>query len=291
MTGKAVIVVGSLHCDIVVEASRLPTLGETLPGRQWFPKFGGKGGNQAVAAASSGLSIETRMVGAVGGDDFATFLLDHLQASGLATDFIARRADSRTGMSVAISVDSGDYGAVIVSGVNLELSPDVLETEALWRNAGVLILQNEIPERINLAAARAARRHGLRVCLNAAPARPLDKDLTELIDILVINAIEAEAYCGLAVNDLGSAERAASALVRSYPSVVVTAGGSGLAVSSKDGVSFSLQAKKVDVVSTHGAGDVFVGVLCAMLVAGRDLRAACETANARAAEHVASPTA
>ncbi|MCP4379818.1 MAG: hypothetical protein GY798_00045 [Hyphomicrobiales bacterium] len=162
--------------------------------------------------------------------------------------------------------------------------------ETLWADAGILVLQKEILDPINIAAAAAARERGLRICLNAAPARPLPGELVSLVDIIVVNAIEAEVYSGVAVEDLASAGRAADALAQTYPAAIVTAGGHGLATAAQDGAAFCLPAKNVELVSTHGAGDVFVGTLCAALAGGDDLRAACETANARAAEHVVKPT-
>ena len=132
-------------------------------------------------------------------------------------------------MSVAISDDAGDYGAVIVSVANLRIDPSLVTEKELWLDAKVLILQNEVPEPLNILAASAARAAGAIVCLNAAPYRPMSDEFLALIDVLVVNAIEAEQLASIAVTDLASARNAADRLLQRFPSVVVTAGGDGVA--------------------------------------------------------------
>ena len=151
-------VVGSLHYDIMVDAPDRPRKGETVTGYAWRPKFGGKGGNQAVAAAKAG--AEVRMAGAVGDDEFGRFLLER-SAPAASMRHVSRACPGTgSGMSVAISDAGGDYGAVIVSGANLLVDPAAFAEPGLWQDARALILQNEMPEAINVAAARAARAAG-----------------------------------------------------------------------------------------------------------------------------------
>ncbi|MEP0521117.1 MAG: ribokinase [Hyphomicrobiales bacterium] len=283
-----VVVIGSLHYDIVVAAPDRPRKGETVIGSRWHPKFGGKGGNQAVAAARAG--SEVRFVGAVGDDDFSNFLLEELKLANINSNYISKSTKSGSGMSVAILDEEGDYGAVIVSGANAEIDTACLANAALWKNAKVLVLQNEVPTAVNLAAARAAKMHGLQVCLNAAPSRALPQELLNSIDILVVNAIEAEDLCGLPVASLKDAEKAASKLIDLVPTVIVTAGGDGVTIASAGGEFSSLAALPVDVVSTLGAGDMFVGTLCASLAAGNDSSSALSAANRAAAHHVSAAT-
>jgi ribokinase len=287
-SSRAVVVVGSLHYDIVVDAPDRPRKGETVAGYGWRPKFGGKGGNQAVAAARAGAPV--RMVGAVGNDDFGRYLMRRLDRSGVDASRVAVLDGVGSGMSVAIMDAEGDYGAVIVSGANLAADVAALGDETLWSDAGLLVLQNEMPETTNLAAAMAARRAGVPVCLNAAPYRSLGQEFAGLVDILVVNAIEAEQFCGLPVDDLASAAAAAEMLARAFPRVVVTAGAAGLAGrDAASGQTVSLPALPVKLVSTHGAGDAFVGAFAAALVAGSPFIDCLRAANVAAAAHVSSP--
>jgi ribokinase len=160
----AVIVVGSLHYDIMVDAPYRPRKGETIAGRRWSPKFGGKGGNQAVAARRQG--VPTVMVGAVGDDSFGTALLAGLDRARVDRTNVAVLSGVGSGMSVAIFDDDGDYGAVIVSGANLAIAPGQASAELLSQGK-VLVLQNEIPEIVNEAVARHARDLGVATILNA----------------------------------------------------------------------------------------------------------------------------
>jgi ribokinase len=285
-TAPIIVVVGSLHYDIVVDAPDRPRKGETVAGYAWRPKFGGKGGNQAVAAAKAGARV--RMAGAIGDDDFGRFLLNRLGASGVDHSRVVKLPDVGSGMSVAISDAGGDYGAVIVSGSNLHIRETDVADPGLWADAQALILQNEVPEAINLAAARAAQAAGARVCLNAAPARLLSPELANLVDVLIVNAIEAEDLCGVAVRDLASAAEAAKELSSQFASVVVTAGGDGVAGIENGSPAIQVPARPVTLVSTHGAGDVFVGSFVASWAQRQGFSRSIEVANDAAAAHVSA---
>ncbi|MDH6265861.1 ribokinase [Rhizobium sp. SG_E_25_P2] len=278
----SVVVLGSLHYDIMVYGPDRPRKGETVTGRAWEPKCGGKGGNQAVAAARAG--VATAMIGAVADDAFGKALIDNLKAGGVDHSHVRTLAGSGSGMSVAIFDAEGDYGAVIVSGSNLALGQaDIDAAVDLFTNGAVLVLQNEAPEAANIAAAKAMREAGGAVILNAAPARPLSEEMAGLVDVLVVNAIEAEQIGGSAVVDsLSGALDAARALAKRFPAVVVTAGGDGVAA-VVDGEEYSIEAIKVKLVSTHGAGDEFTGVLAAELARGAGFEQALHSANRAAA--------
>jgi ribokinase len=287
-SSRAVAVLGSLHLDIMVHAPDRPRKGETLPGSAWMYKAGGKGGNQAVAAAQFG--AQAFMIGRVGDDDFGRRLLSHLQGARVDTRHVRVDAEAGSGMSVAIIDAEGDYGAVIVSGTNLRIAEeDIRDALKVFRQASVLVLQNEVPDATNVLAAEAAKRHGARVVLNAAPARPLDLLLAANVDLLVVNAIEAEMMCGVVVRSLDAAAEAAAQLSHQVNNVVVTAGGLGLAL-AEAGRSPQLDAAHaVTLVDTHGAGDAFIGALVARLVAGSSLLEATRFANAAAALFVSTP--
>lgn len=283
----AVVVLGSLHYDIIVHGPARPRKGETVTGDDWQPKCGGKGGNQAVAAAKTGMPAA--MIGAVGDDEFGRFLVENLAAIDVDHRFVRVVAGERTGMSVAIFDNEGDYGAVIVSGSNLALGlKDVENAKELFSPGGVLILQNEVPEVANVAAARAMKALGGQVLLNAAPARIPSRELVSLVDVIVVNAIEAELLANAPViEDLKGALDAARTLAATYPTAVVTAGGNGVACVSRYG-ELAIEAIKVRLVSTHGAGDEFTGVLAAELASGKQIEAALHTANRAAALLVSS---
>lgn len=284
-----VLVVGSLHHDIMVEADHLPRVDETAVGSRWYPKFGGKGGNQVVAARKAG--VAARLCGAVGQDGFGTFLLAALDAAQVDRQFVRVLADVGSGMSVAIQIAAGDYAATIVSGANLAIDPAVFDDPALWDGVRVLVLQNEIRTEVNIAAAQAARARGITVILNAAPARELPKPLISCVDVLVVNAVEAEMFGTQAVTDLPSALEAAGYLASRFESVVVTAGAAGLAAWTAEDARIVIPATKVEVASTHGAGDCFTGTLAAAIATGEGLEAACRRASEAASRHVGTPLA
>jgi ribokinase len=287
-TTARVVVVGSLHLDIVVRASERPRKGETLPGQSWGYKPGGKGGNQAVAAAQFGASVW--MIGRVGNDDFGSRLLGHLKSARVDTQQVSVDLETGSGMSVAVVDAEGDYGAVIVSGANLQLSKaEVDKARHIISGARILVLQNEVPAVTNLAAARLAKDHRVPVILNAAPARPLGRDLAANVDLLIVNAVEAEMICGVAVTTLSAATKAAVILSDQVPGVIVTAGGLGLALAVRGEPSYAEAAHPVILLDTHGAGDAFVGALSARWASGALLIEAVRFANAAAALFVSTP--
>ena len=252
-------------------------------GTRWFPKFGGKGGNQAVAAAK--LGAEVRMVAAVGQDGFADELIAGLEAAGVDHNEV-KRVDTGSGMSVAIIDSDGDYSAVVVSGSNALIDTSIVTNPDLYTDASVLLLQNEIPAATNLAAAKAARASNVRVIWNAAPMRPDNESLLHEVDLIIVNAIEAEQFTGLKVTRLNEAKNAALKLCELDVDAVVTAGAAGCAWASKSGTAKQLAAQRVDNAQAHGAGDVFCGALAARLIRA-SLEESIEFASEKANRHVA----
>lgn len=284
-----VTVFGSLHYDIAVYGPARPRKGETVTGHAWGPKCGGKGGNQAVSAAKAGCRAE--MIGAVGGDDFGQTLLANLDRKGVGRQFVRMEAGAKSGMSVAIFDADGDYGAVIVSGTNLSLGDkDVAAARDILNQTKVLLVQNEVPDAANVAAAKAVRAAGGITLFNAAPARAVSGELAALVDILVVNAIEAEFLaCVPVVDSLEGALAAAQRLASSYAAAIVTAGGQGVAFADSQGRSISVPGEKVRAESTHGAGDEFLGALASALAKGTDIEIALRAANHAAAVLVSTP--
>lgn len=278
-------VVGSLHFDIMVQAPYLPRTGETLIGDAWWWKPGGKGGNQAMAAARHGARVE--MIGCLGDDGFGARLRERLVAAGVGIDGVHTVAQG-SGMSVAIQQAGGDYAAIVVSGANRDIDGEqVTRSAEIIGDSQVLVLQNEVPPVANVAAARLARATGTTVVLNAAPARSLD-DLVGLVDILVVNAIEAEMLGAGEVEGLEAGAEAALALRGLAPNVIVTLGAAGLAAASGRG-TWTIPAHDVPRAESHAAGDTFVGALAARLAHGDELDTALRYANAAAALHVSTP--
>ena len=283
-----VIVCGSLHLDIVVTAPAIPRLDETAVGSGWKKVCGGKGGNQAVQAARAG--ARTAMIGRIGRDDFGETLVANLKAANVDVSVLSVDTVSGTGMSVAILQDDGDYGAVIVSGANLTIDPATFHES--WQHLGgarVLVLQNEVPHAVNVAAARAAKADGAQVLFNAAPARDVGRDLLDRVDVLILNRVEAEAMLAAPVSDRASARRALDAAGKGWPAMVVTLGGDGLVLRTLQGDVTEIEPIAVKATSTHGAGDCFVGHLAARLAAADTLQEASLHANAQAAAFVSRP--
>jgi ribokinase len=280
-----VIVCGSLHLDIVVQAGALPRIDETAVGSSWKQICGGKGGNQAVQAARAG--ARTAMIGRVGEDAFGKTLLANLLNEGVDVSGVSVDASVGSGMSVAILQDNGDYGAVIVSGSNLCIDTNMLY--AHWTALGgtkILVLQNEVPDAVNLAIAKTAHAAGAQVVINAAPARELSQGLLAQIDVLIVNRVEAEAMTGCTVTNRESARAALQKLASSSRSVIITLGGDGLVVATAKGDIVEIEPIPVRVTSTHGAGDCFVGALSAQLASGASLVDGCRLANRTAAAFV-----
>lgn len=285
---SAVAVVGSLHYDILVTGADRPRRGETLFGEAWAWKCGGKGGNQAIEAARHG--AETAFVGAVGEDDFGEALLRRLDEAQVNATEVLRLANIGSGMSVALFDPGGDYGAVIVPGANWGISPATLESSRVVENCRVLLLQNEIRPETNLAAATIARKGGATIVLNAAPARTVADELMGLVDLLVVNEIEAEVLAGCPpVSGMEAAEAAAATLLDRAPQVMVTLGGDGLVLARREKPPMRVAGHAVAVESTHGAGDAVIGALAAQLAEGALLTGAAHYANAAAAILVATP--
>ena len=280
-----VVVVGSLHLDVVVTAPRLPAPDETLMGETVALVCGGKGGNQAVAASRHG--APTAMLGRVGGDIFAAALVANLREAGVDTSLIQRDEEATSGLSVAVVGADGEYGAVVVSAANRALSPDgfVFPDGAL-----VLLMQNEVPEAVNRAVAAAARGNGATVVLNAAPMRPTTPEMLRLVDLLIVNRIEAEGLFATAIRTaedaLEAAERAGAGIAGE---IIVTLGSDGLVHRDRRGRVRYHAIRPAPVVSAHGAGDVFVGALCARMAASAAMEDAIAYGQAAAARFVSTP--
>ncbi|MEX0346697.1 MAG: PfkB family carbohydrate kinase [Rhizobiaceae bacterium] len=284
MTIGMIFVVGSLHYDIVVDAPKLPSLDETVMGGPMRFVCGGKGGNQAVAASLHGAGVH--FGGIVGHDRFGDALIENLRKCGVDCSQVIRSNDAVSGASVAIIDKDGGYGAVVASGANQSIAADDFvipdETE-------ILVLQNEIPERACFGLAEKARSAGVKIVLNAAPWRRFETKILEVADILVVNRVEASGMFG---DQIDSVDQSLTSL-RDRPiplgCAVITLGDDGLVFADDGGEPEYLPSFDVPVISTHGAGDAFVGAMCAELLLGSATNGALAYASAAAALHVSTP--
>jgi len=266
---------------------RHPKPGETIIGGDLQHFHGGKGANQAVAAARLGGRV--RMVGRVGADAYGAELKRGLEAEGIATADVAE-IDSPTGVAL-ISVSEDGQNAIIVSpGANARLRPEDL-SPAQFANAKVVVLQLETPLETVQRAAELGREAGARVLLNAAPAQELPEELLQELDVLVVNEFEAAQVAG--EEEPESMEEALSLarqLARRVPVVVITLGARGLVWAGAEGEGY-LPAFEVQAVDTTAAGDAFVGGLAAALAAGEPFAAALKYGSAAGALAATRPGA
>jgi ribokinase len=277
-----VVVVGSLNADLVVTVPSLPRPGETIADGAFASHGGGKGANQAVAAARMGARVD--FVGAVGTDDLGDEGLRALADEGVGIGRVARIDRVPTGVALIMVDNAGENSIAVASGANAELEgkhvaaalQGLLGSE---RPAGVLLLGHEVPSDAVMAGAYAAHVAGWTILLNPAPARELPSELTALGPLLTPNATEAAALTG--EDDPELAAGALAALTGA--AVLITLGASG-ALLLDAGSRLHLPAGQVTPVDTTGAGDTVNGVLAAELAAGRPLAAAARTAMAAAAQ-------
>lgn len=259
-----IVVVGSLNMDLVIRAPRHPRPGETLTGGPFLTIPGGKGANQAVAAARLGAQVT--MIGKVGADGFGQALTDNLAAAGVNVTHITRAAEA-TGVALITVSAAGENTIVLAPGANGAVTPeDVRAREAVIRGADALLLQLEVPLATVTAAAEIAASHKVPVILNPAPAQPLPAELLRRVTYLIPNEHEAALLAG---RDGGDPVALAEGVRALGPrSVVVTLGAAGSLV--LDGAeAVRVPAFPVDVVDSTAAGDAFVAAFAVALSEGK----------------------
>lgn len=281
MSGK-ILVVGSLHLDVIVHSSRLPKPDETLLGDNVSYRFGGKGGNQALAAAK--IDVQVFMAGRIGTDNFGKQIYDTLSNQNINLDGL-KIVDEATGMSVALIGSDGIYSAVVVSGVNQTID---LSEIAVPDDLTVLVLQNEINTDANFEIIKKVPKSTF-VILNAAPALTPNKGFFERIDLLIVNQLEAKMLLNEEPSIFNNLDALRKLQNLGPKEVIITLGADGYTGISKNGEIFSEPGIKVDVLSTHGAGDSFVGTLAAFICKGEPINIAAQYAQASSALHVKTP--
>ncbi|MFJ8583262.1 ribokinase [Streptomyces sp. NPDC093595] len=276
-------VLGSTNMDLVAYVPRAPKLGETVTGRAFRTVPGGKGANQAVAAARAG--AEVSMIGAVGSDDFGARLRAALDGAGVDTDLL-RTVEGPSGTAHIVVDDEGDNAIVVIPGANGTVTSLLPGDDALIATADVLLLQLELPLSAVVAGAEAARRHGVRTLLTPAPAQPLPPGLLAATDLLLPNEHEAASLTGVADPHAAAAE-----LLRHVPEVVITLGGAGSLYAARGTEPVTVPAPRVRAVDTTAAGDTFAGALAVALGEGRPVPDALAWASSAAALSVQRPGA
>ncbi len=266
-----IIVVGSLNADLVVRTPRFPQPGETVSGEDLNIIPGGKGANQAVAAARQGASVA--MVGRVGNDSFGPELINNLKQNDVDTSQVQTDADSATGTAIIVVDAKGQNSIVLSPGGNGRVTTADVNNLS-FSDSKLLLLQLEIPVETVLAAAQRAKESGVRVLLNPAPARSLPDELLSLPDFLVPNESELSLLTDMPVNDIPSAENAAKTLLeRGVPTVIVTLGANGALLVDKVNTKH-IPSFPVEVVDTTAAGDAFIGGFASALLQDKSMEEA-----------------
>lgn len=280
-----IVIVGSFNTDLTAYCERMPRPGETVNGRRFVTGPGGKGSNQAVAAAR--LGAEVTFIGRVGQDVFAEIALNTWKKEGINTQYVIRDPDNATGVAPIWVDDHGENSIIVILGANLNMKQSDVDAAAdVIAQADVLITQLEINYDITAYALKVAKQKGIRTILNPAPAGKLPPDVVALADIMTPNETELEVLSGKTGADTDAAAR--SLLTSDQQTVVVTQGAAGARWVRKNG-SKLIPTYSVKVVDTTGAGDAFNGGLAVALAEGRDLDAAIAFANATAAMCVTRP--
>ncbi|GMS86322.1 hypothetical protein PENTCL1PPCAC_8497 [Pristionchus entomophagus] len=285
---KKIVVFGSIVHDLISYTSRFPRPGESIRGNSFHQGAGGKGANQAVAAALLGANVA--MIGKVGDDIFADFNIASMQKAGVETSAVEKVAGSTTGTAtITVSEAGGENSIVVTLGANLEMSPVTAEAAetviASFRSAGILLCQAEIPDAATKKAFEIGKKRGVTTFLNPAPGDPhLDQSMLAFVDIICVNENEAKFITGIAAPNPAQAEKAARAMLERGPMVaIVTLGPQGCLLAERsDGSSeivvSLLPAESVTAVDTTGAGDCFCGSFVALLAAGIPLKEAARRA-------------
>ncbi|MGC9396579.1 MAG: ribokinase [Anaerolineae bacterium] len=291
MAKPKVTVVGSFNMDLLIRTPRMPVKGETILGGPFITGPGGKGANQAVAAAR--LDADVAMVVKLGKDAFGDQAADNLTKEGIRPDFILRDGASHTGVAFIVVDDSGENMIVVALGTNDLLTPaDIDAAREAIADADVALFQLESPLETVTYAIRMAHEAGTTVVLNPAPGQALSAELLSLVDVLTPNQtelqllVEGDLTGFKELTHLAEVETAARVLLdRGVGAIVVTLGAEGALIVARDAIRH-VPGYKVDAVDTTGAGDAFNGALAVALAEGRQLAEAVDFANAAAALQV-----
>jgi ribokinase len=277
-----ILVIGSSNTDMVIKTSKMPAPGETILGGTFLMNPGGKGANQAVAAARLGGNVT--FIAKRGNDMFGNQAVGIFMWEGIETQYVVKDIELPSGVALITVDDKGENSIVVAPGSNANLMPEDIP-EVLFDPAriDILLLQLEIPLSTVEYAVLKASEKGIKVILNPAPAQPLSGTLLKNVWLITPNEIEAEALTGTSITDLASAEEVAKILMqKGLKNIIITLGDTGAYVKSED-FSGLIPGISVEAVDTTAAGDVFNGAVAVALAEGMGLKAAVEFANKAAA--------
>jgi len=268
--------------DLVVKSPRIPAIGETILGEDFIMTAGGKGANQAVAAAK--LGAEVYLIAKLGDDVFAEQLLNNLKKEAVNTKYVTQIKKAASGVALITVDDAGNNVIVVAPGANQKLSPaDVKKAKSDIASAGALVAQLEVPLETVEFAGQLSKHAGVPFVLDPAPAQKLGPELLKMVDVLKPNETEAGILTGIEVTDEASAQRASEILLESgVKAVILTMGAKGFLLATINQTEF-VPAIKVDAVDATAAGDAFTGALAFGLAHGQELFEAALFANCVAA--------
>jgi len=275
-------VIGSSNVDMIIKSSRLPKPGETVGDGVFAKGNGGKGANQAVAAARAGGNVV--FISCLGNDDFAPVMLSNFKNDQIDTQFVFIEEKAATGIALILVDANGENCISVAPGANYMLSPEYIKkTEPVIIEAEIILLQLEIPIESVLFAIELAHKHKKKILMNPAPARKIDDEHLGMIHSLILNESETEFLTGLPVETDSQIREAAKALLEKGPqNIVITLGAKGAFVKNSGRDEF-LPGFKVEVVDTTAAGDIYCGNLAVALVEGKSIFEAAKFASAASA--------
>jgi len=278
MGENKIVVVGSSNTDMVIKVKNLPKPGETVIGKEFYIAAGGKGANQAVAAARLGADVT--FIAKVGKDMFGDRAIANFQESGINTDFVFRDEKNPSGVALIFVDEKGENSIAVSPGSNANLVKENIKLAIdEIKKAVIMLIQLEIPIETVEYAVNVAKQHNVKVILNPAPARKLSDQLLKRVDIITPNESEAEVLTGLKIVDDISAAKAAEALIqKGVGNVVITLGERGAFLYTKSD-NMLIPTKRVNAVDTTAAGDAFNGGLAFALGSGMSLKDAIHFAN------------